>query len=189
MTIIYDWIKNIIYYLILISLVFQILPNEQYRKYMKLFTGILLVIIVLKPVRVFMNDESLEKVKAAFYQYNGKEENFSAKMEEFQKQQEKISEEYVAETLKEQIQNIVGNKGYYVQKAELEKQDETEVLCISLIKGDASGKDIIVEAIQIQENQEEVESDEVKEIIKEVADYYQIEESAVEIQLGGQKNG
>lgn len=47
---IYEWVRNITYYLIFITVVTNILPNKKYEKYLKLFAGMVLILIVLKPV-------------------------------------------------------------------------------------------------------------------------------------------
>ena len=47
---IFEWVKSIVFYLILITVVTNLLPNKKYEKYVKLFTGMLLVIIVIKPI-------------------------------------------------------------------------------------------------------------------------------------------
>lgn len=189
MSVIYDWIKDILYYLILISLVYQLLPNENYRKYMKLFSGILLVIIVLKPLKIFIQEDSLDSVKAAFQQYDSNDEEIKAKVEEFKDEQEQLSQEYVSEQLKEQVQKIVEDRGFYIESAHVETQDDKEVLCINILRGDTTGKDIVVEAVQIKKEEGQEHSTEnekiIKELKKEVADYYKVKEDLVQIQLGG----
>lgn len=47
---IYQWVKNIAFYLILITAVMNVLPNNNYKKYVKLFTGMVLVLLVLSPI-------------------------------------------------------------------------------------------------------------------------------------------
>ena len=44
------WIKQIIYLLIFLTLVLQILPNGNYRKYVKFFAGMIFVVTLLGPV-------------------------------------------------------------------------------------------------------------------------------------------
>jgi stage III sporulation protein AF len=46
----FNWIRNITYYLIFITVVGNLLPNKKYEKYIKLFTGMVLILLVLKPV-------------------------------------------------------------------------------------------------------------------------------------------
>lgn len=59
---IFDWVKSIVFYLILLTVVTHLLPGSKYEKYVKLFTGMLLVIIVIKPVtHIFSVDEIFDR--------------------------------------------------------------------------------------------------------------------------------
>lgn len=46
----YEWIRNITYYLIFITVAVNLLPNKKYEKYIKFFTGMVLILLVLKPI-------------------------------------------------------------------------------------------------------------------------------------------
>lgn len=50
MEVIYDWIKNIVMFLILAKILEYLIPNGNMKKYVKLFTGVLLMLIILNPV-------------------------------------------------------------------------------------------------------------------------------------------
>ena len=45
-----DWIKTLVGYLLIVSVVTQMMPNRKYEQYVKLFTGFLLIILILQPV-------------------------------------------------------------------------------------------------------------------------------------------
>lgn len=45
-----EWIQKIAYYMILVTLVMQAAAGEGYRKYIRLFTGIILILFLLSPV-------------------------------------------------------------------------------------------------------------------------------------------
>lgn len=46
----YQWVRNIVFYLLLMSLLYQILPTGAYKKYLKLVGGLILMIIALWPI-------------------------------------------------------------------------------------------------------------------------------------------
>ena len=46
----FDWIRNITYYLIFITVVINLLPDKKYEKYIRLFAGMVLILLVLKPI-------------------------------------------------------------------------------------------------------------------------------------------
>ena len=46
----YEWLQNISYYLILVTAVTYVLPSGSYRKYIRFFTGLVLILMLLIPV-------------------------------------------------------------------------------------------------------------------------------------------
>lgn len=55
-----QWVKNMVYYLIFIGLVFSLLPNGKYERYIRLFSGAVFLLIVISPITGGLNlDERL----------------------------------------------------------------------------------------------------------------------------------
>lgn len=46
---IYMWMKNIVFYLVIITAVFEVLPGTTYQKYIRFFTGLVLMMLLLTP--------------------------------------------------------------------------------------------------------------------------------------------
>ena len=46
----YEWMKNIAFYMVLITAVIHILPNSDYKKYIRFFTGMVLVVMLATPL-------------------------------------------------------------------------------------------------------------------------------------------
>lgn len=57
MTFLYDWVKSLAIFMILISIVRNLMPRSHYEKYLRLFTGMLAVLLVLKPFTGFLGIE------------------------------------------------------------------------------------------------------------------------------------
>ena len=58
---IYRWIENIAYYLILLSVVNQVIPNNTYKKYIRVFTGFVLIWMLSYPIlNIFGTDYNTE---------------------------------------------------------------------------------------------------------------------------------
>lgn len=47
---IYEWVKNLSFYLVLVTALLQMLPDSDYRKYIRFFTGLVLIALLLTPV-------------------------------------------------------------------------------------------------------------------------------------------
>ena len=46
----YQWLQNIAFYLILITAIIQIIPNHSYKKYIRFFTGLILIVMLSEPI-------------------------------------------------------------------------------------------------------------------------------------------
>ncbi|MCI8638283.1 MAG: stage III sporulation protein AF [Coprococcus sp.] len=91
---IYQWLQNLAFYMILVTVVIQVLPNNSYQKYIRFFCGLILVILLASPImKVLGMEENLSKL------YH------SAKYEQAQKEMEEAGEyfsELARETAKEE---------------------------------------------------------------------------------------
>lgn len=47
---IYQWIQNLTFYLVLVTVVVQTIPNNGYKKYIRFFTGLILILMLAEPV-------------------------------------------------------------------------------------------------------------------------------------------
>lgn len=47
---IYGWVQNLSFYLVLVTALLQMLPDSDYRKYIRFFTGLVLIALLLTPV-------------------------------------------------------------------------------------------------------------------------------------------
>lgn len=49
-----EWVRGIVYYMILVTAILQVTAGTGYRKYIRLFTGMILVLMILDPlIRIF----------------------------------------------------------------------------------------------------------------------------------------
>lgn len=47
---IYEWLKNLTTYTLLMSLIIQLIPNETYQKYIRFFCGMVLIVLLITPL-------------------------------------------------------------------------------------------------------------------------------------------
>lgn len=47
---IYGWIRNIAFYLVMVTVLFHMLPDTDYKKYIRFFTGLILILLLTEPV-------------------------------------------------------------------------------------------------------------------------------------------
>ena len=47
---VYEWIENISIYLVIIAAIMHMIPGEDYKKYIKFFVGMILILMLSKPI-------------------------------------------------------------------------------------------------------------------------------------------
>ncbi len=46
---IYTWIENLTFYMVIMVAAMQIIPGENYKKYIRFFVGLILILMVISP--------------------------------------------------------------------------------------------------------------------------------------------
>ncbi len=47
---VYTWMQNIVFYLVIVTAVLEVLPGGNYQKYIRFFTGLVLMVLLLTPI-------------------------------------------------------------------------------------------------------------------------------------------
>ena len=77
----YGWIMNAAFYLVIFTAVLHVLPGEQYQKYVRFFTGLVIVVLLFSPLFKLLGMEHL---------FQGFREN--AEYRQLQKEMEQASD-------------------------------------------------------------------------------------------------
>ena len=103
-----DWIKTLVGYLLIISVVTQMMPNRKYEQYVKLFTGFLLIILILHPVlKIESANAFLEgKIHEFVQEQEELETQIGVQSEVFQKKSEELQQENREQIVIEEIQKV-----------------------------------------------------------------------------------
>ena len=48
-----QWIQNVTFYFVIVTLILQIVPNKSYRKYIQFITGLILILVLAEPILHF----------------------------------------------------------------------------------------------------------------------------------------
>lgn len=193
---IFGWIKDIVFYLILLTMVMHLLPNKQYHKYVKLFAGMLLVIIVISPMTQLLN---WDHIFDFHYMEKSYEQEVSGMTEEI-KQLQSVQQDEFMETYKSKIQSTIEE---LAQQQELtivsaditiveDEEDERYLFPNSiqlLVKNNS--KNSKIDTIQIspvdisgqQKKEEQTATPESENLKKAVADFYNLEASNINISV------
>ncbi len=47
---IYEWMRSLAYYMVLMTAVLQVIPNKQYKKYIQFYMGLIIVLMLCSPI-------------------------------------------------------------------------------------------------------------------------------------------
>lgn len=81
----YEWTQNLAFYMVLITVVLHALPDSGYKKYIRFFTGMVLILMIVAPVfRIFGMDSQVMN----FY----KSREYEAKLQEIEEATEYLKD-------------------------------------------------------------------------------------------------
>lgn len=159
------WVKNIVSFLLIITLVFQLLPTKDYEKYVRVSAGMILLILVISPLTRLLglgdNLEfylSWENLKSQMGVVLPKENTFNdAALEE--QRMDAIMDEY-KKTLEQQIRQVLNLNGLKAGAIVLSvNSDENQ---------DTFGQILSMEIYDLKNAQVSDVHDEKKEIVTKV---------------------
>ena len=103
-----DWIKTLVGYLLIVSVITQMMPNGKNEQYVRLFTGILLSILILQPVlKIGSANTFLEgKIHTFVQEQEEMEDQIGVQSEAFQKKSEELRQENQEQIVIEEIQKV-----------------------------------------------------------------------------------
>ena len=89
------WLKSLIGYMLIVSVVTQMIPNQKYEQYVKLFTGFLLIVLIIQPLlKIGSVNTVLENKIAEFVQEQEElEAQIGLQSESFKQQSEEMQQE------------------------------------------------------------------------------------------------
>lgn len=71
----YQWMENVAFYLVILTVAIQLIPNNSYKKYIRFFMGLILIMMLSGPIlKIFDVEESFhEFYESAEYEQKLKE--------------------------------------------------------------------------------------------------------------------
>ena len=95
MEFLYAFIKNVCVFTLVITLILNIFPDSRYKKYIKLFAGVLLIALVFNPIVQWKNSKMDINRIISGYTRGSYDIDLQSEVEEIEnKMYERISDEY-----------------------------------------------------------------------------------------------
>lgn len=201
---IYTWVKNIVVYMIINTIIMNLLGNKSYKKYVSIVSGMILVLIVISPLTKLLKlDDNMDY----FLQFN----DFAIESADFKNelyqveeaQSDAIFSEY-KEKIKKQVQELMVTEDVYLNTFQVTVDRKTdsstfgEILSMKITASTETKEEapqniqiekIDVEAINIG-GQDELTSAELPSpmeinIKNKLADFYNIPQGNINISIQG----
>ncbi len=111
---IYNWVKNIVIFLVLTTIITNLLGKSSYKKYINLITGIILVIMVITPLlKLFQLDKTMDYYFTTNSLLAEAEDMNGRLMDAQEGQMTEILKEY-KEQIGKQVSNLLDEQNLYV---------------------------------------------------------------------------
>lgn len=171
-----SWIQTIAVCLILVSIVINMIPSEQYKKYIRLFLGLVLVIMIARPLIQLSNDESLLNEYLNYYQKATESE--IPNMEGIEKQREQAIWDVYEKQIKEELELSANKNGWHIVDIhfELEEKDSvTNIVQMQIDLNDQMDENQIITPVVITKGRKIYTKDEkLKQWKEEIEKQYEI---------------
>lgn len=116
--ILFGWVRNIVYFSILMTVVLHVLPEKGQRKYLQFFMGIILILLAASPL---LSAFGLENILDETYA----RQTYDRELQEFSERQEKIENAY-RERAERSVEKIEEESRQEAQSAKTEGTDGEE---------------------------------------------------------------
>jgi len=167
---VYAWVKNIVVFLLLIILIDQLMPSSNYKKYIKVSVGLVMILLVFTPVLDLLN-----KGDVMDYNFELKKFKISSQDLEFdpdlagEQRKELIVSQY-KDTLSGQIKQLINDEAFGIIAVEVEINDDYDseefgsihTIYITLTQAEAAKDltDIEIDEITVKGSDQSVENEE-----------------------------
>lgn len=205
---IYEWVKNIVIYLILNTIVMNLLGNSNYKKYVSIVSGMILLLIVISP---FMKLLKLDEIMDYYLNANIYRTDVSDFKNKLMLMEEKQKEEVfndMKKRVRDHVSGLLAEEGLYLYDFDIAISEdeesgsfgEIEAMYITAGHTDKDTEDIPVQKINIgrivisgldKENdsfgkdRQDLPSPEEILIKNKLSDFYNMEQDNINISIQG----
>lgn len=203
---VYTWIRSVTCYFLLMSVLDQLLPSRKYVKYIRLFGGMILILLVFQPLTGGLHIE--ERIARYYEDFVFQEQADDLKQEILGVEKQQLSEmiRQYENAIAQNIQSMAEDAGMAVRSCVVEICRETDqemfgqVQKIELQVGEPQSDSAIKSVEKIVVGKPDISQESAQEAVgssiirqslleetgrlrRKIASYYDLEEAYVEIQI------
>lgn len=182
MDLLYGWVKNLVCFYILMTAVLHLLPSGSYRKYVRFFGGLLLVILLLSPILEWFRDPDLLLQKVSYESFWQEMDTVRLDVKGMEKVQQQAYKKEYEKAIANDIALMAEESSFTVlsSQAELTEDYRLAWVDLSLLPKDQEGE-VLVEKITFSDNSREYPG--VLELKQRIMEFYQVKEEQIQIMV------
>lgn len=203
---IYEWIRNIVIYLILNTIIMNLLGNSSYKKYISIVSGMILLLIVVSPFMKFLKmDEILDYyLNANIYRSDVADYKKELRLME-EKQKEAVYGD-LKNRIKNHVSDLLSEEGLYLYdfavaiNRDVNSKNFGQIEAMNITAGYLEEEEIPVHKINIEKivisnirkdykstakGKESLPSPEEIHIKNKLSDFYNMEQDNINISIQG----
>jgi stage III sporulation protein AF len=189
----YQWIRNLAGYFLFLAVLEQLLPNKNYSRYIRLFAGMILILLVVQPLADLsrINERIAHYFEELEFRYDA--EHLQEEILGVEEQQLKRLIAQYETSVSEEIIRMAAEEGYEAAEclAEIDKDPESETfgsvvrveLQLTRYSGAVDAGGATEDAAGAPESERRTPEHTVSYLQKRIASCYHLEENYVEIQV------
>lgn len=176
---IYTWVKNLVCFYLLLTVVLHLLPQKSYRKYVRFFAGMLLTILVVSPVLALMGNEEALRTKISQAEFFQDLDNIKLDTEHLEMTQKEIYLREYENALEMDVSRMAEQKQLVPQEVKVRLTEEYEVESIEMTVGFGEDDGMFVQKASYEADS--TEYPQVYELRQDLVEYYRLDESQISI--------
>jgi stage III sporulation protein AF len=202
---IYEWIRNIVIYLILNTIIMNLLGNSSYKKYISIVSGMILLLIVVSPFLKLLNMDEILDYYLNSNIYQADVSDFQNELKLMEDKQKDVVFAGFEDKIRAQLADMLEDEGLYLYEVEVvinQDSGETdsfgEIKSLSISAGYLEDVGIPVNMIDIErivisdinkkdkslkENIENLLSPTEIQIKKRLSDFYNMKQDNINISI------
>lgn len=185
---IFDWIRGMVFYLILMTMIMNLLPDKKYEKYLRLFTGMVFLFLVFEPLAEI---SGLEAEVAGAFERLTFQNNAMLLREEIEdadgKRMAKLVDGY-ADAVETDLRTMAEGISLECRDVQVQLNGDVESETFGRVQAvvmqvglRSAGREDVQEADSRQARQKA--NRDISELKKKIGEYYGLEESDIAINL------
>lgn len=183
MDFILSWIRNLVVYLILIAIILTIVPSEKYKKYVQLFLGLVLAVLIARPFLKLFQTDSLLNGYFEFYPVIAEEMETLPELKEVEEQRNQVILDAYRVQIQENLTASANEKGWDIVELEIQWGEEEDFGIIQQMRinvEDKEEEDFIIAPVVIEKGEAvNTEGKQIQQWKSEIAKEYQIVEEDI----------